>query len=170
MSKVKIMPIEKAEGAKVSAYAKSEGKAQWGFMHLRSEETSFRNGILNTESRNCLVRGPLEGLQAVVKANPTGTMPGKIQVIECLESAIPANCKAQINQKLVDAGDIEGALKGFIKTAGEDGDVLMKNGERILRFQIYDETGSLNDVRIQHDDPTVEVVAETIPEMEENKA
>lgn len=170
MSKVKIMPIEKAEGAKVSAYPKSEGKTQWGYMHLRSEQTSFRNGILNTESRNCLVRGPLEGLQAVVKANPTGTMPGKIQVIECLESNIPANCRAQINQKLVDAGEIEEALKGFIKTAGSNGDVLLKDGERILRFQIYDETGSLNDIRIQHDAPSAEVVEEVIPEMEENQA
>ena len=168
MSKVMIKPANKETGSKIGAYNVTEGKEAWGFMVLRSESNVFKNGIFNKESRNCLVRGPIEGLKEVVGQNPTGVMPGRIRVVEYTENNIPADVLAtQLNTKLIDEGKFEEAIAPYVKRAGKNGPVLLKDSEKVLRFQVYDPTLELKDVFVQHDPATEENTAEVTAEVSE---
>lgn len=150
MSKVMIATLK--EGGKIGAYNVSEGKEAWGYMHVQSTENRFVNGIFKKETRHALLRGPVAGLQEVVNTTPMGELPGKIVIVECCENDIPVNiAKSELNKKLIDAGDFEGAIAPYVKKAGNDGDVLMKDGQRILRFSRYTEDMNETDVYVQHD-------------------
>jgi hypothetical protein len=50
---------------------------------------------------------------------------------------------------------LEEAIQPFLKRAGKDGPVLMKDGKRILRFTDYDPSGTVADTFKPHD-PTQE--------------
>jgi len=45
----------------------------------------------------------------------------------------------------------EEQIDGYIKRAGSEGPALMSGGERILRFTIWDQSGSDTDLTVTHD-------------------
>ena len=161
MSKVKMI-ANKDSNAVVNQYANST--KGFGFMNLIQTLVTFGGNRVNTENRSCLLRGNVDQLKAVQEQYPTGDMPGRIRVVECLES-----CATRVANGMADKTDIgdvtslnelhselikinfEKAIKGFVKMNPKNNTVLTKDGERILRYQVYDATGELPDVKIQHD-------------------
>lgn len=161
MSKVK-MVANKDSNAVVNQYANST--KGFGFMNLKQTLVTFGGNRVNTENRSCLLRGNVDQLKAVQEQYATGEMPGRIRVVECLESSAMRVSNGMANK--TDVGDVtalnelhsefiktdlEKAISGFIKKNPGTDTILTKDGERILRFQVYDATGELPDVKIQHD-------------------
>lgn len=161
MSKVK-MVSNKETNAVVNQYANST--KGFGYMNLNQTLVTFGGNRVNTENRSCLLRGNVDQLKAVQEQYATGEMPGRIRVVECLESAAMrvANGMAdktdvgdvtalnELHSELVKT-DLEKAISGYIKKNPRTNTILTKEGERILRFQVYDATGELPDVKVQHD-------------------
>lgn len=151
MKNVQIIP-NKVTGATITPY---ESNPEFGYIALSSVSRSIQGGWVREQKRNCLLRGNVEVLNQVVASARSLTLPGKIVVQEFIESEVPESVKSQnFNKKL----DYEDSIANFIKKAGEDGDVLTKDDERILRFSTYDETGMVNDIIVQHD-----TVGQSIP-------
>lgn len=161
MSKVK-MVSNKETHAVVNQYANST--KGFGYMNLNQTLVTFSGNRVNTENRSCLLRGNVDQLKAAQEQYATGEMPGRIRVVECLESSAMrvANGMAdktdvgdvtalnELHSELVKT-DLEKAISGFIKKNPRTNTILTKEGERVLRFQVYDATGELPDVKIQHD-------------------
>ena len=122
-----------------------KNKPEYGYLVLHSVENTFENGWLQAKERTTLLRGSVEGLTALVASNPNFT--GRIAVEECTEDNIPSHLSAQFDKEKTR----EENISFFIKRAGENGVVLMKEGKRILRFTKYDQTGTVMDIRVQHD-------------------
>ena len=138
MVKVKI----NENGSVVTAYA---GNAEFGYVVLESEETIMQNGWLQVKSRNTIMRGPTEMLTKHFSVNQT--LPGRIQVIECLEDNINPQVASQLQKDIA----FEDSIAPFIKRAGsDDAPTLMVDDKRILRFTEYDATGASVDSRQQH--------------------
>ncbi len=139
-----IIIVPNKEGAKVTPY---KNNPKFGYVHLSEESKEFSNGWLRVKKRDCLIRG--ESAMLIQWTNSITSLPGKIAVFECLESAIPDKYKKQLDDSLPH----EEAIKSFIKkTSVDNGSIPMTvNGERILRFSDYDETGAVVDVKVEHD-------------------
>lgn len=156
MSKARIMPLK--EGGFVGKYAETEGKTPWGFVRVSSSKTRFKNGIASVETRNALLRGPVAVLESIVaEGGMNKEVEGKIVVIECTENNIPASVKNEINQSAFNGtpAEREAEIMRHVKTAGKDGEVLTKDGERVLRFQLLTDDSSMEDVFVQHDNAIV---------------
>ena len=157
MSKARIMPLK--EGGFVGKYNVTEGKEAWGFARVSVSKTSFKDGIARLETRSALLRGPVTVLEGVVAdAGMSKEVEGKIVIIECKESEIPTSVKNEINQVAFNGTEEqrEAEILRHVKTAGKDGEVLTKDGERVLRFQIFTDNASpLEDVFVQHDNAIV---------------
>ena len=146
-------------GIAVNKYA---GSDNFGFMNIKSKVTTFNGNRLNTESRSCLLRGNIEELQSVADAAQGGKLPGKIRVYEVLEniardvamgnisSEAHSVAKAELHSELIKS-DFEGAIEGYLKKNPQTDSLLTKDGQRVLRFQIYDPTGQLEDIFVKHD-------------------
>lgn len=131
------------EGAVVTAYPNNP---TFGYVKLTSEQTIFQGGWIKKKSRSTLMRGETEMLQSIFTLGQQ--LEGKIQVVECLEDAIPAEQAKQLDKNK----QFEEQIAPFLKRAGsEDAPVLMSEGKRILRFTEYDESGTKTDVRVAHD-------------------
>ena len=174
MSKVKMTANEKS-GSIVNQYANSE--KGFGFMNLRQTLVAFNGNRVQTENRSCLMRGNVSELKAVQEQYATGELPGRIRVVEMLEesamrvangSADKSNesdaiALAELHSTIIKT-DYEKAIKGFVKKREVSPNVfntLTKDGQRILRMQVYDATGNLPDIKIQHDGE-IEATVETI--------
>jgi hypothetical protein len=161
MSKVKMVASTKT-GNVVNQYENST--KGFGYMNLRQTLVTFGGNQVNTENRSCLLRGNVEKLKAAQEQYPEGSMPGRIRVVECLESAAmrvsngmadktdigDATALAELHSEIIKT-DMEKAIEGFVKKNPKNNTILTKDGERILRFQVYDATGELADIKIQHD-------------------
>ena len=146
-------------GVAVNKYA---GSDNFGFMNIKSKVTTFNGNRLNTESRSCLLRGNVDELQSVANAAQGGKLPGKIRVYEVLEniardvamgnisSEAHSVASAELHSELIKT-DFESAIEGYVKKNPKTDSLLTKDGERILRFQVYDPTGELADIFIKHD-------------------
>lgn len=142
-TKVNIIANEK--GALVTPY---QSDATYGYVHLETTATSINGGWLRESKRTHLLKGTTELLEKYVSTmGSNGTLPGCIAIVECVESNIPAEFAKQLNKDLTH----EEAIKNFLKRAGKDGDVLTAGGERILRFTVYDPSGTRQDVLVAHD-------------------
>jgi len=161
MSKVKMVSNKETKTV-VNQYANST--KGFGYMNLNQTLVTFDGNRVNTENRSCLLRGHVDQLKAVQEQYATGEMPGRIRVVECLESAAMRVATGMADK--TDVGDVtalnelhseliktdfEKAISGYIKKNPKTNSILTKGGERILRFQVYDPTGELPDVKIQHD-------------------
>lgn len=159
MGKVTMVPNE---GTMINAY---QNNADYGFIKL-TQKTVIDNGNSGFLSkRNCLYRGSIELLQAKVEENPTNELPGRIRVVEVPESVakmVAAGTAdktneshrvaiAELHRDLIkgDAASYAKAVDGFIKKNPKTDEVMFINGERILRFQVYDSTGKLEDIKLQ---------------------
>ena len=125
----------------------------FGYVQLESEQTVFQNGWIKKKKRSTLMRGETETLKSMYVEGQE--LQGKVVVTECLEDDIPAQQAYQLDK----TKDFEAQISYFLKRAGsKDAPILKKEGKRILRFTDYDETGSIPDTRVAHDN-TAEVKA-----------
>lgn len=140
MSKVVIVPAE--SGALVRSYTNNP---EFGYLVLESVEFSIGTGWVRESKRTALLRAKVAILTrfAVNK-----DLPGRIQLQEFLEDAIPADVqKANLRADL----PFEEAISGYIKRAGKDGPALTRDGKRIVSFYTYDPVGQSIDITIAHD-------------------
>jgi len=143
MSKVTIAPNK--EGKLVTAY---EGNAEFGYMVLAQTKSTFKDGWLRESTNRTIMKGGVDALESFVKGNPTLELEGNLIVKEYLEDAIPeAVAKQHFNSDLT----FEEQIANYIKRAGKDGPALMSEGKRIIRFVVWDQSGSAVDSSISHD-------------------
>lgn len=152
--------VNKSTGVAVNKYANST--KDFGFMNIQSQSVSFNGNRLNTETRSCLLRGNVDELQSVANDAQGGKLPGRIRVYEVLENiardiALGINtseahnvAKGEVHSELIKT-DFESAIESYVKKNPQTDALLTKDGERILRFQVYDPTGELADIFIKHD-------------------
>lgn len=70
-------------------------------------------------------------------------LPGRIQITEFLENNIPdATRKLFFNPQKTE----EENLAQYLKRAGKDGDFITIDGQRVVRFSTYDNTGNSTDL------------------------
>lgn len=152
-AKVKFMS---QEGTLVNKYANS---TDYGFVVLRTEDVKFVDNRVNKSVRTCLLRGDVSVLEEIVKTNPEG-LEGKIRIVEMTEpeflnelngnSDLSNSLRREINMKLLQ-DDYENAISSYLKKNPQTDEVLMKDGQRILRFNFYDPTGEQPDILVAHD-------------------
>lgn len=126
---------------------------EYGWMNLTQQKKTFNGTSYVVSTRTCLVRGPVDCLKEDV-AERGAEWPGRIWQYQCLETAIPQEIiDMYFNKDKSIAQNIAENPK-WIKRNGDEKDgavVLTKNGARILRFNIYDETGEIPDQIEEHD-------------------
>ena len=143
MSKVKITPSK--EGNLVTPY---EGNPAFGFIILAQVMSIFQNGWLREVTNRTIMKGSVEALKSFVNANPSLEVEGQLVVKEYKESEVPAAIAAQhFDSSLT----YEEQIDGYIKRAGSEGPALMCDGDRILRFTIWDQAGTDSSLTVQHD-------------------
>lgn len=143
MSKVKIAPNK--EGKLVTPY---EGSPSFGFIVLAQTKSTFKDGWLRETTNRTIMKGGVDALEGFVKGNPTLELDGNLVVNEYLEDAIPEAVASQhFNSDL----SFEEQIANYIKRAGKDGPALMSEGKRIIRFVVWDNSGSALDAAIAHD-------------------
>jgi len=140
MSAIKIKAS--ATGAMVRTYTNNP---EYGYVVLESEELVFGAGWIREAKRTCLLRSKTSVLN---KFATVVNIPGRIQLQEFLEDAIPQDiAKANLQEGI----PFEEAISSFVKTAGDGGPSLKRDGKRILRFTSYDPSGHSLDLSITHD-------------------
>ena len=152
--------LNKTTGVAVNKYANST--KDFGFMNIQSQSVTFNGNRLNSETRSCLLRGNIDELQTLANDAKDGKLPGKIRIYEVTEDiardvAMGVNsseahnvAKGELHSELLKT-DFEGAIEGYLKKNPQTDSLLTKDGQRILRFQVYDPTGQLEDIFIRHD-------------------
>jgi len=123
-----------------------KGNPLKGYIILKQDEPTFANGWIKIQTRSALLKGELKDLEMITKLK---SIPGRIQVCEYLEDAIPQN----LLKTLPKAASLTEALTiaDAYKMAGDGGAFLKKDGKRIVRFTIYDGSGQSSDIIIAHD-------------------
>lgn len=143
MRTVQITPSK--DGQLITVY---KNNSAYGYITLSSTEMSLAsNGWIRESKRSTLMRAETELLQKFIAMNKSLALAGKIYVEEFLESQLPASYAERLNKNV----DYETSIAPYIKRAGKDGVELMLGGERILRFTSYDPTGTIEDMKIAHD-------------------
>jgi hypothetical protein len=140
MSAIKIKAS--ATGALVRTYTNNP---EYGYVVLEMEELVFGAGWVREAKRTCLLRSKVNVLNKVASM---ATIPGRIQLQEFLENNIPADVA---KNNLQEGIPFEEAISSFVKTAGDGGPSLKRDGKRILRFTSYDPSGQSLDLNITHD-------------------
>lgn len=140
MSAIKIKAS--ATGAMVRVYTNNP---EYGYVVLESEELVFGAGWVREAKRTCLLRSQTATLN---KFAAVANIPGRIQLQEFLEDAIPADIA---KNNLQEGIPFEEAISSFLKTAGDGGPALRRDGKRILRFTSYDPSGQSLDTTITHE-------------------
>jgi hypothetical protein len=143
MSNVRIVPGKK--GTLVTAYGSN---ADFGYVQLEQSAIVQTAGWVREVKRTCLLRGKTATLEAFVNACKGLQLPGKLVVLEYLESQVPADIA---KEHLRDDVSFEEAIEPYIKRAGADGIALTAGGERILRFTKWDDADRMTDLRVMHD-------------------
>lgn len=142
MSKVKITPTK--EGNLVTAY---NGNPEFGFILLSQVTQAFVAGWLREVPKHSIIKGSTAALQTFVQNSSDLTLEGNLVVQEYLESNVPE----EIAQQHFDSNlSYEEQISSYIKRAGADGPALMAGSERILRFTVWDVSGTKVDSLIDH--------------------
>lgn len=131
-----------------------------GYIVVESKEQVMNGGWIKEVTRTALIKGKLTLLEALVAAG----IPGRIAVREYLESEVPTTMDTYMDQ----SKDYDDRVDQFIKRAGEDGPELTLGDERILRFSIWDASGKMEDIMVDHDNK--EEVAEWKKQQREENA
>lgn len=173
MSVLQIMTPEGADSPVVRSKAQSDPTKPKGY--IRVTQSSMVIDPTTTWVRemvkSALIKGELTMLNKIVKSAGTKmTIPGNLQVREILESELFNEENADLRASLPtaikhksfdeytseDKDLLEQSLEtlGLVKRAGTDGIELTYNGERILRFVLFDATGEKKDVLIKHTNST----------------
>ena len=143
MSTIKFAPNK--SGALITVSTKNPA---WGSLRLASELTAIdpTTGFIRATKKSFLIKDKVEGLQALLEANPNGLV-GKLYTVEFIESETPADFKSLLNKNL----SYEEAVATFVKRAGADGPELTVGGERIMRYTKYDPSNKMFDTIVTHD-------------------
>lgn len=145
-----MITIKKSEqGTDVTINA---NKPEYGYITLVDTVMVKEGTFLKKKERSFLLQGLVPDLQEFAKFNKT--ISGRINVIECLEDEIPASLQNRLDKNKTLSENID----RFAKRAGENGPVLTFQGKTILRFTDWDETGTVADIRVAHDN-TADVIA-----------
>jgi hypothetical protein len=143
--------VKNALNAWITVFENNEDR---GFVVLESnilEVTGF--GQLNNKKRTAIINGDVEDLKKLIRLKGTDDWGGRIAIIEYTENNVPDAFKSKFSYKdstgqMVDAE--EGMIK-YLKKSSKDGVVLTKDGQRIVKFNIYDPTGTTEDLLVKHD-------------------
>jgi hypothetical protein len=139
----KITMLADANGLVVRA---SQNDTTTGFIVLQSKKVQVRGRRAKTVKRSCYISGTLEDLQDLQQYWATEGITGKIVVREYVKSQVPDEFIIKDREtKLPDWSRMQA------KRAGNEGPVLTLGGEPIYRFAIYDETGEMSDIIVEHD-------------------
>ena len=111
----------------------SENKPEFGYVRVEQITTVMENGWMNEQKRSALIRGKVESLSKIFKAEGQ-VLSGKIIVKESTTAFRP---------------DQEP------KRAGKDGEILTHNGMPIYREAFYTDDANASDVLLAHDKATV---------------
>lgn len=143
MSQVQIIP-NSTTGSLITPF---KNNAEYGYLQLSQSSMIPEGSWIRERKRSTLLRAKCDVLQRFVQSNKTLSLPGHIVVKEYVESEVPENLFEQFaNMNL----PVSQALDSFVKRAGQDGVELCVDGERIIRFSVYDATGQDQDVYVQH--------------------
>jgi len=145
-----IVPNE--EGNLVTPY---ESNPDFGYMLLKQEKPVNKNGWIRISKKSGLIKGDTEALRDYATSAPNQQLPGNLVVSEYVESEVPESVKKQYYDS---SKPYEEQIASYIKRVAKDGIELTLGGERILHFTSHDETGTILDTRVQHDN-TEEVSA-----------
>ena len=140
VSKIKVRP-EEGTGNLVRTFKKSKDK---GYLVIESSEQVVQGGWIKEVTRTALIKGNIKLLDTLAKHS----IPGRIVLLEYLESQLPDEMQIYLDQTVE---DYEERIAQFIKRAGTDGPEMCNGAERILRFCIWDATGKMSDVTVAHD-------------------
>jgi hypothetical protein len=132
-------------GAIVNVYKKTP---DYGYIILESSDTVITNGWIRESNRTALLRAKTDLLMKFAAGYKSGVVPGRIVVKEFTEDMIPQNYLTSMEKSGL---PYEDAIAPYLKRAGKDGEILMSNGKRIVRFTEYDPTGNAPDSTISHD-------------------
>lgn len=145
MNKVLITPNSKTNSL-VNAY---QSNPEYGYLQLSQTSIAFDGQFIRESKRSTLIRGKVSLLEAFVKMHKGLVVPGHLVVKEFVESAVPVEYATRFlnNENLTD----EENKAPLFKRAGKDGPELTVGGERILRFTLWDESGTDTDVKVLHD-------------------
>jgi fructose 1,6-bisphosphatase len=142
MSNVKITPSK--EGNLVTAYS---GNPEFGYILLSQTKSAFQAGWLREVTNRCIMKGSVKALQSFVSTKPTLELEGNLVVQEYVESAVPEAVKAQHFDSSL---SWEEQISSYIKRAGAEGPALKAGEERILRFTVWDQSGTMVDSLVDH--------------------
>lgn len=143
MSQVQIIP-NSTTGSLITPF---KNKPEYGYLQLSQSSMIPEGTWIRERKRSTLLRAKCDVLQRFVQSNKTLSLPGHIVIKEYLESEVPESLFEQFANKSLPASE---ALDSFVKRAGQDGVELCVDGERIIRFSVYDPTGQDHDVYVQH--------------------
>lgn len=134
-----------------SQIRQSANNPKFGALLLTQEVLVFSGRFINMRSRNAIMSAEIPTLKATIamdKAN--GGIPGKVVVLEYVESEVPQEIKDEFYDSKADEED---NIERFLKKTGDDefGIELTKDGENILRFTKFDATATMQDVFVAHD-------------------
>ena len=137
---VELVP-NKETGSLVTSY---KSKQDYGYIHVQSVQLQIVGGWLRESKRVALFRGKVSMLEMFLKMHLRGkNLPGRIQITEFLENSIPESArKLFFNPQKTE----EENLAPYLKRAGKDGDLITIDGQRVVRFSTYDNTGGSTDL------------------------
>ena len=147
---VKITPTK--EGNLVTPYS---GNADYGYIMLSQTKAAFSNGWLKETTNRTILKGTTASLESFVQANHSLELPGNLVIKEFLEDQVPEHVA---NSHFDKSLSFEEQIANYVKRAGEDGPELKVDDKRILRFTMWDTTGTEVDLTLQHSN-TAEVTA-----------
>ena len=155
---VRIVPNQKT-GAIINQYGGST--KNFGYLQLSSSQVRVINNRVESSKRSCLLRGNISDLEALVDSAEDNKLPGKIRVVEVLETSVRefamgnkdvyySILRSELHSELIKT-DFEGAIESYIKKNPKTDEVLKAGEDRILRFRVYDMSGKGGDIIIEHD-------------------
>lgn len=146
--------MNKDTGLAITAYEKNP---EFGFLQVEEAQVQMRSmSWVGKTRRTALIKGDVESLKVWFNENvKAGKLPGQIVVKEFQEDAVPEDIYREFIGD-TEVRDYEEAVKPFVKRAGKEVDgieavPLTIGGSRILRFSFYDESGEMEDEKVQHD-------------------
>jgi hypothetical protein len=125
----------------------SQNNPETGFIVLHSERFKIPTGRnVYKATRSCYISGKISDLNELRDYFHANGIDGKIVMREYVKSEVPQ--EFLIKNKETKAVEWD-RMKP--KRAGNEGPILTKNGETIYAFAIYDETGTMSDILVAHD-------------------
>ena len=121
----------------------------WVQLEETNVHTKLRMGGLRSslveEKKTALYDGPVDLLKANAKVWKEG-IPGRIVTKEFVFSDLPKEARKMDEEALARYEKKAGSIE-----TGGTGLNLMKNGENIYHFKLYDPTGEMQDTKVEHD-------------------